>query len=1026
MENDYPPHPLYLFSMVNFLIHRPIAVLMAFLAILFLGMVTIFKLPVSLMPDIDIPEITVQVTCKGIPSREMENTVITPLRMQLMQVAHLDGIESETRDGYGIIRLKFIHGTDIGYAFIECNEKVDDAMNQLPRGFSRPRVVKASATDIPVFNLMITQKTEWSNPEKLVELSEFVQSVIVRRIEQLPEVAMVDLTGAIEPELIISPDQEKLKSIGITDEDIFDAVESNNTNVGNLLVRDGYYQYQIKFANYLKNAEDIGNIYIGKNDRLMQLKDLARVEIRAQERRGLFMNRDRPGLCLAIIKQSDARIEDLKMEIDKMVSAYRLDYPQMDFEIEKDQTTILTYSIGNLKQSLWLGGLLAMLVMFLFLKDFRSPLLIAFSIPVSLIICLLSFYLFGISMNIISLSGLVLAVGMMIDNSIIVIDNINQYIDRGETTGKACVLGTNEVIRPMISSGLTTCAVFVPLIFLSGISGALFFDQAISVAIGLSASFLVSITLIPTLFLLFFVRKPKPPANNILSKINKIDYERAYEKSFSHVFKHRAIYLTVFILLVASSFPLYKMVGIRQLPEIEQTEIIALIDWNEPVHVEENARRTEEMMKVIPHKISQYSSLIGEQQFILSREAQRTASESEIYIKMSSPDSVDRLTELIREFLSEYYPVSSVSFHPPENIFEAIFSEEMPELLTRLSGMKGKEQPSLQQIWEFTDSLAMNEDLTFEQIPVHDQIVIEVDPERLFLYKVSFAGVIGQLEKAFNQKRIGVLKTYQRFIPVLLTGMHRPVADIIQNSFVLNSDGVEYPLSGLVTVGREQQYKTIRASRDGEYVPLVVRPSSRNVPEIMDKIKSTVRNSTLLQADFDGTWFRQKVLMKELMMVLGISVLLLFFILAAQFESFLQPLIVLVELPIDISAALFMLWIFGETLNLMSAIGIIVMCGIIINDSILKIDTINRTRAAGYKVMEAVHIAGMRRLKPIIMTSLTTVLGLIPFLFFKGLGSDLQKPLALTIIGGMTIGTLVSIYLVPIIYWVAYRKTDKN
>jgi multidrug efflux pump subunit AcrB len=428
----------------------------------------------------------------------------------------------------------------------------------------------------------------------------------------------------------------------------------------------------------------------------------------------------------------------------------------------------------------------------------------------------------------------------------------------------------------------------------------------------------------------------------------------------------------------------------------------------------------------LPEKLAQYSSLIGEQQYILNREAERTSSESEIYIKTTSRDSIDLVTNHFREYLSANYPVATISFHPPENIFEAIFSEDIPELLTRLSSMKGQEQPLLTDVWAFTDSMARSENIAFEQVPVHDQIVIEVDPEKLVLYKINFAEVTGKLEKAFNQKRIGILKTYQRFIPILLADVRRPVAEIVNETFVRNIEGVEYPLSGLVTIGREQQYKTIKASRNGEYVPLIAKSSTVPVPQLMQKIKSGLRDSTVLQADFDGTWFRQKVLMKELMVVLMISVLLLFFILAAQFESFLQPLIVLSELPIDIASALFMLWIFGGTLNLMSAIGIIVMSGIIINDSILKIDTINRTRAEGYTVLEAIHIAGMRRLKPIIMTSLTTVLGLLPFLFFKGLGSDLQKPLALTIMGGMTIGTLVSIYIVPIIYWVAYREKKRE
>jgi multidrug efflux pump subunit AcrB len=582
------------------------------------------------------------------------------------------------------------------------------------------------------------------------------------------------------------------------------------------------------------------------------------------------------------------------------------------------------------------------------------------------------------------------------------------------------------VIRPLISSGLTTCAVFIPLIFLSGISGALFYDQAISVTIGLTASFLVSITLIPTLFRLFYIRKPKASDNKILGAINRIDYERAYEVSFSHVFKYRRFYLVAFVLLLGCTYPLYRMVGVSQLPEIDQTEVIAVLDWNEPIHAVENARRVEELIRSIPEKPRDWSALVGEQQFILNRNMDKTASESELYFRFGSPDSISRLTSNIREFLGARYPVALVSFHPPENIFEAIFAEDMPELLTRLSSMKGQETPSLRDVWSFTDSLERNAHITFEQVPVHDQIVIEVDPERLLLYKVSFASITGQLEKAFNQKRIGALKTYQRFIPILLAGDHQPVSDIIRNTFVTNSEGIDYPISALVGIGHEQDYKTIRASRNGEYVPLISKESGFAVPEIIGRIRDGVRNSAILQAEFDGTWFHQKTLMKELVVVLLISVLLLYFILAAQFESFLQPLIVLSELPIDIAAALFMLWIFGETLNLMSAIGIVVMTGIIINDSILKIDTINRTRAEGHTVLEAIHIAGMRRLKPIIMTSLTTVLGLLPFLFFKGLGTDLQKPLALTIMGGMTIGTLVSIYIVPIIYWAAYRRSDKG
>ncbi len=1010
--------------MVKFLINRPIAVIMSFLAIIFLGIITSLNIPVSLMPSIDIPEITVQISYPNTPSREMENSIVKPIRQQMLQVGHLKDIESQTQDGHALIRLRFAYGTDINYAYIESNEKIDDAMNGMPRDLDRPRVIKSSASDIPVFNILVTREADWNDQKKSLELSEFVRSVVLRRIEQLPEVAMVDMTGMSWSELAVFPDYEKLRSLELTDQDILNSLEKNNITIGNLMVREGYYQYNIRFSNYLKNKADIENIYISAGDRLLQLKELAEFDLRPQSRSGLFQNRDKEGLCLAIIKQADARMEDLKIELDGLLTNYRENYPDLDFELEKDQTRILDVSIGNLRQSLFFGAVLAVLIMFLFLKDFRSPLLIAFSIPVSLIICFLVFYLAGISINIISLSGLVLAVGMMIDNSIIVIDNINQYIEKGEKLSVACIVGTNEVIRPLISSALTTSAVFIPLVFLSGISGALFFDQAVAVTTGLIVSFLVSITLLPMLFRLLYKGNKKVGANRFLLRINRINYEGSYEKGFNHFFRFKALYGILFLLFIAGGIFLVTFLEVRRLPKISEMETIALIDWNEPIHVNENADRIQKLVATLSDSLIQYSVLAGKQDFLLNRDADQTASEAEIYLRTTSTEAVIRIRDEFLSWLDSHYPQASASFHPPENIFEAIFSEDKPELVAELSDFRGNHIPELSALYDFLDNSEKLDKLEFESIPVDDQIIIEVDPELLLLYKVDFNSVYNQLSSAFNQRQIGLLKTYQRFIPIMMGENQRTVLDIIQQTIIKNKEGEELPLSSLVRTGKEQDYKTIRAGREGEYIPLVLRKSDEGPQSAMRKIRNRVKQSDGLEVSFSGTFFTQKDLMRELALVLLISVMLLYFILAAQFESFVQPLIVLLELPIDIAGAFFVLWLAGESLNIMSAIGIIVMSGIIINDSILKIDTINRARLSGESVLEAIKTGGRRRLKPILMTSLTTILALTPFLFFKGLGAELQRPLALTVIGGMTIGTLVSLYFIPLAYWALYSRAE--
>ena len=445
--------------MIKFLIQRPIAVLMAFTACFIVGLVTYFTLPVSLLPDIAIPEITVQVSAQNTSARELENTVVKPLRQQLIQVAKLKDMDSETRDGAGIIRLGFDFGTNTDLAFIEVNEKIDAAMNYLPKDAERPKVIKASATDIPVFYLNLTLKSDSAygkvDERAFLDLCEFAENVIKRRIEQLAEVAMVDVTGLVERQLQIVPDPDKLAVLGLSIEDIENVLAQNNVEPGSMTVRDGYYEYNIKFSTLLRTEEDVKGILLRKEGRIIRLGDFCRVEIVPAKEKGVSMSNGKRAVTLAVIKQADENMEDMKLAINSTMDYFKKVYPDIDFSISRNQTELLDYTISNLQQNLSLG----------------FPFIIGLSMVVSIVICFLFFYLFKMSLNIISLSGLILALGMMIDSSIIVTENISQYRERGYSLRRACVTGTGEVVTPMLSSSLTTVAVFVPLIFMSGIAG---------------------------------------------------------------------------------------------------------------------------------------------------------------------------------------------------------------------------------------------------------------------------------------------------------------------------------------------------------------------------------------------------------------------------------------------------------------------------------------------------------------------------------------------------------------------------
>ncbi|MDR3141598.1 MAG: efflux RND transporter permease subunit, partial [Tannerellaceae bacterium] len=336
--------------MLKFLLQRPIAVLMAFAACFIIGLVTYFTLPVSLLPDIAIPEITIQVSGKNTSARELENTVVKPIRQQLMQVSRLRNIRSETRDGAGIVRLTFDFGTNTDLAFIEVNEKIDAAMNNLPREVSRPRVIKASATDIPVFYLNLT--TDDTGTDRFLELCEFAEMVIKRRIEQLPEVAMVDMTGVMNKQLQIIPDVKLLEIAGISLNDLESVLASNNIEPGSMIVRDGYYEYNIKFSALLRTLEDVENIYIRKSGRIFQLKELAKVDIVPVKETGLSLSNGKRAVTLAIIKQADENMDEMKESLQEVTDHFASVYPDIEFSISRNQTELLDYTISNLKQNL--------------------------------------------------------------------------------------------------------------------------------------------------------------------------------------------------------------------------------------------------------------------------------------------------------------------------------------------------------------------------------------------------------------------------------------------------------------------------------------------------------------------------------------------------------------------------------------------------------------------------------------------------------------------------------------------------
>lgn len=1016
--------------MVKFLLQRPIAVLMAFTACFIVGLVTYFTIPVSLLPDIAIPEITIQVSGQNTSARELENTVVKPIRQQLMQVAALRDIHSETRDGTGIIRLSFDFGTNTDLAFIEVNEKIDAAMNYLPREIERPRVIKASATDIPVFCLNLTLKTDDSEAAFL-DLCQFAETVIKRRIEQLPEVAMVDITGMLKRQLQIVPDIKMLEMAGITLNDLETALNSNNIEPGSMTVRDGYYEYNIKFSTLLRTPEDVENIYIRKNDRIFQLKELAKVAVVPEKETGASLSNGKRAVTLAVIKQADENMDNMKEALQEVTEYFATVYPDIDFSISRNQTELLDYTISNLKQNLSLGFLFICIVAILFLGDIKSPAVIGLSMVVSLIISFLFFYMFKMSLNIISLSGLILALGMMIDSSIIVTENITQYRAKGCTLEEACSKGTTEVITPMLSSTFTTIAVFVPLVFMSGIAGAIFYDQAFAVTVGLMVSYFTGIMLLPVLYkLVYSIPDIKHTGFNlrINNLIKEHTLDRFYDAGVDWVFRHKKINLLFIAVTLPLCVLLFYEVPKSRMPEIDQNELIAHIEWNENIHIDENRARVDKLFGQVTDDVQEYTSYVGQQQFLLNRDRELSASEAELYFKTENTSAIAPLQEKITQWLDKNYPEAVFSFSPPITVFEKLFVTGEADIVAEFYARNKAEAPEAQSLHKLESQMKASTGIAPVGVAFDNQLNLSIDRQKLLLYNVDYNEVYRLLKTAFKENEVATLRSYQQYLPIALAGDGKTVNDVLQQTLVRtledkNGKSRYIPLQSLVRVTQGEDLKTITAGKNGEYIPFSFYEVKKAKP-LMEEVKKM--GGQKWEIDFSGSFFSNKQMLSELVVILLISILLMYFILAAQFESFLQPLIVLIEIPIDVAASLLVLWICGHTMNLMSAIGIVVTCGIIINDSILKLDAINELRKEGVPLMEAIHEAGRRRLRPIIMTSLTTIFGMVPLLFSFDMGSELQKPLSIAMISAMLIGTAVSLFIIPLVYWFIYRKHDLN
>lgn len=1001
-------------SVLRHILHRPIAVTMIIIALMTLGFVALGRIPVSLMPDVDVPCIVVQLPADGVSAVEIEQRMVTPMRQQLAQMSGLQSIESEARTDAGQITLRFSPGQDMSLQFIEVNEKIDRAMSRMPKDMERPRVMKVTALDLPAFYVDITGG-------KMVQTSRLVRNVIVKRIEQLPEVAMVDVSGTVGTQVTVTPNSQQLSALGMRESDVEKAISDNNILLEALSIRDGIYRYSIHFDSQVLSVKDIEDIYINTGGRLLQLKDVCDIREEPAMRRGIVTSDGKEAVTMAVIKQSDAQMADLQKSIGQLTAELEQEYPELKFSVTRDQTQLLSYSVRNLGWNLVMGIVMASMVLFVFIGGWRLPLLVVVSIPLTLILTLLCFYMTGISLNVISLSGLILGVGMIVDNAIIIVDNIRQ---KGNATDDNILGAVREVFLPMLTSVLTTCSVFIPLIFLSGTAGALFYDQAMGVSIALFCSLFVASLVVPVYYSLLNGKRVKRDTERNTAERLMTYYERMLGFTMRHQRGMIAGFVAVFIIAAV----IYPFMHKERMPQVPHNDVLLSVDWNSEISPEENNTRIQNILKEAKQYIEANTVMAGGQDFLLSHTKNITGSEAVCYVKALSEEDKDSMVSVVMQKAAAKYPKAKIESEAAANIFDMIFSTDEPALRLRLTDERGN-RPSIGQARCVVDSLRKHfPSLNVQPMSTEKCLKYSTDAEQMAYYKVGYQQMYNRLRELLGDNKIYDISSGGESIPIVVGG-NAHEAKVLLGNTIRNSDGLDIPLAYLVKESFVEDYRNLTADGDGVYSAVNIDKATDRECENIMKYAESITNDlpdSNIRCEFSGEYFSSRIMVRELAVVLLVAVLMLYFILAAQFESIVQPVIILLEVVVDISIVIIVLYVMGESVNIMSMIGMIVMCGIIINDSILKIDTINRLRKEGFPLLNAIVMAGHKRLLPIVMTSLTTILAITPFLHRGDMGSALQFPLSVTLITGMMTGTLVSLFFVPMVYYIIYKRKKRR
>ncbi|MEO5343350.1 MAG: efflux RND transporter permease subunit [Gammaproteobacteria bacterium SHHR-1] len=1037
-------------TLARFSVRRPVFASMITLMVLVLGGVALSRLQIDLLPAIELPTLSVRTSYAGADPVVMERLVTQIVEEIVSTVPGVEELSSTSYEGSSTVKVSFGWGTSIDAVAVDVRATLEDEISELPDDIVGPRVSKFDIDTYPVVILGL------SSPLDPVELTQILENQLRHRFARVPGVAQVDPWGGFNREVRVALKPERIKALGLSLDQVRDAIRDANLDRPSGQIQQGSYEISLRTPAEFASLEQIGATVIGRHQgALVRLNQVALIQDSYEKLNRIIRVNGQSGLRLAIRKQPEANTVEVAKAVLAEVERARRDFPQIDMVAVTNQGNFIQRSIANVAQSVLFGGSLAVLVLLLFLRSLRSTLIIALSIPISLVATFALLYFSGFTLNLMTLGGLALGVGMMVDSSVVVLENIfRRQQEQGESPEQAAVRGAREVSSAVVAGTLTTLVIFLPLIFIRGVSGELFKELAYVIMFALICALLVALGLLPMLAAKIPSRQPPAVSRQLLteggsdstsssspeSRVPSPDLTEsrvpspatanpltaAYLDLLQLALRHRGLSLGLALALLLGVMPLLPFLGSEFMPPSDEGEVRIYAEMDVGTRldlVDAQSRLLEQrLLPLVPEAVSSVTSV--------SASGSRGSAKARSSITISLVPAAQRersnrqIADDLRRQLDGQIPGMKIRTRAPQGqyLLERLLASGSEGVTVEVRGYDLDTLNLLaDQVAEAMAGVAGVTDVEQNRDSGVPQQELLIDRAKSADLGLSVRDLLNLVETAVAGSKVGEYRVDGHSYRILLQledAEQRSLDEILDLS-LRTPDGENLVLRNLVStrsglgpvsIERKDRQRLLRVEAN-----VSGRDTGSVAADLQQRLDRIVRppNYDLIIA---GNFEEQQKAFVELLLSLGLALLLVYMVLAAQYESLRDPLIVMLSAPLAGIGVVLTLFLTDTSLNLQSAMGAIMLGGIVVNNAILLVDQANQLRRGGMPSQAAAMEAGRRRLRPILMTSLTTILALLPLALGIGEGADAQAPMARVVLGGLVSSTLISLVLVPVVY----------